>query len=207
MQFKDIITDPAEFRQLMGEPPPPCVAKTIVRLDRHCRDFIARSPFLLIASSNVRGQMDISPKGDPPGFVRVLDELTLAIPDRPGNRRADTYTNVLENPGVGLIFLVPGKSETLRISGRATIVRDGELRESMAVRGKTPHFALVVEVEEAFFHCSKCIIRSRLWNPQEWPALEGLPNLAQTMVDGGQLPMPVEELEVIIRQDEKDRLY
>jgi PPOX class probable FMN-dependent enzyme len=207
MEFKDIITGPAQFRQLMGEPPPPCVAKTIARLDRHCRAFIARSPFLLIASSNARGQMDISPKGDPPGFVRVLDDLTLAIPDRPGNRRADTFTNVLENPRVGLLFFVPGKSETLRVSGRAKIVRDRELRESMAVRDKTPDFALAVEVQEAFFHCSKCIIRSSLWNPQEWPAIEGLPNLAQTMVDGGELPMPVEELEVIIRQDESERLY
>jgi hypothetical protein len=207
MQFKDIITDPAQFRQLMGEPPPPCVAKTIARLDRHCRAFIAKSPFLLIASSNARGQMDISPKGDPPGFVRVLDDLMLAIPDRPGNRRADTYTNVLENPRVGIIFLVPGKSETLRVSGRATIVRDRDLRESLAVYGKTPDFALAVEVQEAFFHCSKCIIRSSLWKPQEWPALEGLPSLAQTMVDGGELPMPAEELDVIIRQDEKERLY
>ncbi len=207
MEFKDIITGPAQFRQLMGEPPPPCVAKTIARLDRHCRAFIARSPFLLIASSNARGQMDISPKGDPPRFVRVLDDLTLAIPDRPGNRRADTFTNVLENPRVGLLFFVPGKSETLRVSGRAKIVRDRELRESMAVRDKTPDFALAVEVQEAFFHCSKCIIRSSLWNPQEWPAIEGLPNLAQTMVDGGELPMPVEELEVIIRQDESERLY
>jgi PPOX class probable FMN-dependent enzyme len=207
MQFKDIITDPAQFRELMGEPPPACVAKTIALLDRHCRTFIASSPFVLIASSNARGQMDISPKGDPSGFVRVLDESTLAIPDRPGNRRADTFTNVLENPRVGLIFFVPGKSETLRISGRAKIVRDRDLRESMAVRDKAPDFALVVEVQEAFFHCSKCIIRSDLWNPQGWPALEGLPNLAQTMVDGGKLPMPVEELEEIIKQDESERLY
>ena len=119
MQFKDVVTDPAEFRELMGTPPPPCVAKTLLRLDRHCRAFIARSPFVLIASANARGQMDISPKGDAPGFVRVLDDRTVTVPDRPGNRRADTFTNVLENPKVGLIFLVPGKSETLRVSGSA----------------------------------------------------------------------------------------
>ncbi len=151
--------------------------------------------------------MDISPKGDAPGFVRVLDDKTLAVPDRPGNRRADTFTNVLENPRVGLIFFVPGKSETLRVSGSAKIVRDADLRESMAARGKTPDFALAVEVEEAFFHCSKCIVRSSLWIPQAWPALDGLPSLAQTMVDAAALPMPVEALEEIIKQDESERLY
>jgi PPOX class probable FMN-dependent enzyme len=207
MHFKDVITDPAQFREQMGEPPPACVAKTIATLDGHCRAFIARSPFLLIASSNAQGQMDISPKGDAPGFVRVLDDKTLAVPDRPGNRRADTFTNVLENPKVGLIFLVPGKSETLRVSGSAKIVRDADLRGSMAARGKTPDFALAVDVEEAFFHCSKCIIRSSLWIPEAWPALDGLPSLAQTMVDAAALPMPVEALESIIKQDEAERLY
>ena len=207
MQFKDVIRDAGQFRDLMGEPPPPCVAKTISTLDRHCRSVIARSPFVLIASANSRGRMDVSPKGDAPGFVRVLDDRTLAVPDRPGNRRADTFTNVLENPRVGLIFLVPGKSETLRVSGGATIVRDADLRASMAVRGKTPDFALAVDVEEVFFHCSKCIVRSSLWMPQAWPSLDGLPSLAQTMVDAAALPMPVEVLEEIIKQDESERLY
>src|SRR3954469_2074899 len=138
MLFKDVITDPAQFRNLMGEPPPPCVAKTIRRLDADCKAFIAKSPFVLIASSNARGEMDISPKGDAPGFVQVLDDDTLAIPDRPGNRRADTFTNVLQNPKIGLIFLIPGKTETLRVSGTAVIVRDVDVRESMAVRGKVP---------------------------------------------------------------------
>jgi PPOX class probable FMN-dependent enzyme len=191
----------------MGEPPPPCVAKTIAVLDQHCRAFIARSPFVLIASSDALGKMDISPKGDAPGFVRVLDDWTLAIPDRPGNRRADTFTNVLQNPKVGLIFLVPGKNETLRVSGSAKIVRDTDVRESMVARGKTPDFALAVEVEEAFFHCSKCMIRSSLWRAEAWPSLDGLPNLAQTMVDAAALPMPVEALEEIIKQDELERLY
>ena len=207
MQFTDVITDPAQFRALMGEPPPPCVAKTLATLDRHCRAFIARSPFVLIASSNARGHVDVSPKGDAAGFVQVLDDATLAIPDRPGNRRADTFTNVLENPKVGLIFLVPGKSETLRVSGTARIVRDTNLRESMAARGKRPDFVLAVEVDEAFFHCSKCIIRSSLWMPQAWPSLDGLPSLAQTMVDAGALPMPVDALAEIIKQDESERLY
>ena len=207
MHFKDVITDPAQLREVMGNPPPACVAKTIAVLDRHCRAFIGTSPFVLIASSNARGQMDISPKGDAPGFVRVLDDWTLAIPDRPGNRQADTFTNVLENPKVGLIFLVPGKTETLRVSGSAKIVRDADLLESMTARGKTPDFALAVAVEEAFFHCAKCVIRSSLWTPQAWPALDGLPNLAQTMVDAAALPMSVEALEEIIKKDESERLY
>jgi PPOX class probable FMN-dependent enzyme len=207
MHFREVITDAAQFRELMGEPPPPCVAKTIASLDRHCRTFIGRSPFVLIASANARGRMDISPKGDAPGFVRILDDKTLAVPDRPGNRRADTFTNILENPTVGLIFLIPGKTETLRVSGTAKIVRDSDLRESMSAHGKAPDFALVVETEEAFFHCSKCIMRSHLWKPAEWPALEGLPSLAQTMVDAGALTIPVEALEQIIKRDEVDRLY
>src|SRR5437764_1281102 len=119
----------------MWEPPPPCVAKTIAVLDQHCRARIARSSFVLIASSDALGKMDISPKGDAPGFVSVLDDRTLAVPDRPGNRRADTFTNVLENPKIGLIFLVPGKSETLRVSGRAQIIRDADVREPMQARG------------------------------------------------------------------------
>src|SRR5205807_6518534 len=159
MLFKDVITDPAQFRDLIGEPPPPCVAKTITRLDGHCKAFIARSPFVLIASSNARGEMDISPKGDAPGFVRVLDDNTLAIPDRPGNRRADTFTNVLQNSKIGLIFLIPGKAETLRINGRAKITRDANLRKQMAVQGKMPELVLLVRVEEGFVHCGKCILR------------------------------------------------
>ena len=207
MEFNDVVTDATRFREVMGEPPPPCVAKTMAIADRHCRAFIARSPFVLIASANARGLMDISPKGDAPGFVRVLDDKTLAIPDRPGNRRADTFTNVLENPQVGLIFFVPGKSETLRFSGRARIVRDADLRESMAAHGKTPDFVLAVQIEEAFFHCSKCVIRSSLWKPEAWPPLDGLPSLAQTMVDAAALPMPVEALDEIIKRDESERLY
>ena len=207
MRFSDVVTDPVQLRDFIGEPPPPCVAKTITRLDIHCKSFIARSPFVLIGSSNARGEMDISPKGDAPGFVRVLDDHTLAIPDRPGNRRADTFTNVLQNSKIGLLFLIPGKTETLRISGTAAIVRDVDLRESMAARGKVPDFALGLHVEEAFFHCSKCIIRSSLWTPETWPALDGLPNLARTMIDAAALPMPIEALEEIIRQDEVERLY
>ena len=191
-----------ETSRQCGHGCPYCVAKTIAIMDRHCGAFIARSPFVLIASASARGQMDISPKGDAPGFVRVLDDNSLAIPDRPGNRRADTFTNVLENPKVGLIFFVPGKSETLRISGSSKIVRDADLRESMAARGKTPDFALVLEVEEAFFHCRNALSVRTCGHHRPGRRSMGLPSLAQTMVDAAALPMPVEALQEIITQDE-----
>src|SRR5438477_9213632 len=125
MRFDDVIRSEAELRELMGEPiAPPVVEKTLSSLDRHCLAFISRAPFVLIASSDREGRMDISPKGDAPGFVRVLDSTTLAIPDRPGNQRFDTFKNLFESPRIGLIFLIPGKRETLRISGKAEVVRD-----------------------------------------------------------------------------------
>src|SRR4051812_45505578 len=154
--FSDPVTTEAQLREVVGAPVPRAVNKEIARLDAHCRTIIARSPFVLIASCDGEGRMDVSPKGDPPGFVKVVDDSTLAIPDRPGNRRADTFSNVLRNPGVGLLFLIPGMVETLRVNGRASIVRDLALREQMAVGGKVPALALIVTVEQAFIHCGKC---------------------------------------------------
>jgi PPOX class probable FMN-dependent enzyme len=151
--------------------------------------------------------MDVSPKGDPAGFVQVLDEQSLAIPDRPGNRRADTFKNILQNNRVGLFFLIPGKQETLRVSGRAMIVRDLSLREQMAVGGKIPDFAIVVTVDQAFFHCPKCIIRSHFWSPETWPDKTGLPSLAEAVVAAGKLDVPVEHVQEMIDHDVKTRLY
>ena len=208
MEFKDLVESEAQLRALMGDPvAPPVVEKTLTSLDRHCRAFVGRSPFVLIASSDSDGRMDVSPKGDAPGFVQILDENTLAIPDRPGNQRFDTFRNLFQSPRVGLIFLIPGKRETLRIGGNAQVVRDQELLESMAAKNKIPSLAIVVHVDEAFFHCSKCMIRSRLWQPDHWPSLEGLPTLAETMKDAASVPGPVEALEGVIREDEEKRLY
>ena len=206
--FEATITTQAQLRELMGEPVHPVVvAKTLSALDIHCRTFIGRSPFVLIASADGAGRMDISPKGDPAGFVRVLDDHTLAIPDRPGNQRFDTLRNLIDNPRVGLIFLIPGKRETLRVSGTARIVTDPALRETMAIKGKSPALALVVEVEEAFFHCAKCMVRSALWEAQKWPSLDGLPTLAQAMRDVPAIDLPVEALEQAIDYDLTERLY
>lgn len=208
MKFNDVVRSEPELRALMGGPvAPPVVEKTLSALDRHCLTFIKRSPFVLIASSNAAGRMDISPKGDAPGFVKVLDEHTLAIPDRPGNQRFDTFRNLFESPRVGLIFLIPGKRETLRISGKAEVVRDCELLATLAANGKVPALAIAVHVNEAFFHCAKCIIRSHLWQPEQWPPLDGLPTLAQAMKDAASIPAPVEVVEGIIREDEEKRLY
>ena len=208
MKFNDIVRSEAELRELMGEPiSPPVVEKALSSLDRHCLAFISRAPFVLVASSDSKGQMDISPKGDAPGFIKVLDSTTIAIPDRPGNQRFDTFKNIFESPQVGLIFLIPGKRETLRISGRAEVVRDTPLLESMAANGKVPTLAIAIHVEDAFFHCAKSIIRSRLWLPAHWPFLEGLPTLAETMKDAASIPAPLEAVEAIIKDDEEKRLY
>jgi PPOX class probable FMN-dependent enzyme len=208
VKFNDVVRSEADLRVLMGGPIAPAVVqKTLSSLDRHCLTFIKRSPFVLIASSNAEGRMDVSPRGDGPGFVEVLDEQTLAIPDRPGNQRFDTFRNLFESPRVGLIFLIPGKRETLRISGRAEVVRDAELLATLAANGKVPKLAIAVHVDEAFFHCAKCVVRSHLWQPEQWPPLEGLPTLAQTMKDAASIPAPLEFVEGFIREDEEKRLY
>src|SRR5262245_51334095 len=128
--------------------------KVIDHIDDICRRFITACPFVIVASRGADGRMDLSPKGDPPGFVAILDDKTLAIPDRPGNHRLDTFENLLANPEMGLFFLIPGKGDTLRVSGKGNIVRDGSLQDHLAINGKVPHLVLVVSVEEAFMHCS-----------------------------------------------------
>ncbi len=206
-RFNDIINTREQLRSILREPSERVARKTLRSLDKHCGVFIGRSPFLLLASADVEGNVDVSPKGDPPGFVKVLDRQTLVIPDRPGNYRADSMENILQNPKVGLIFLIPGKTETLRVSGTAQIVRDAGLRKSMAINNRSPELAIVVTVKEAFFHCSKCVIRSKLWEQEHWPSLDGLPRLAETMVDAGQLELTEQEMHEIVMNDERQRLY
>ena len=208
LDFREVISSVEGLEAVLGRPGPRVLAKVTNTIDGLSRDFIARSPFVLVASSDGEGNFDVSPKGDPPGFVRVLDNgRALAIPERPGNRRADTFRNVLRNPRVGLIFLVPGKSETLRVSGTASIVRDIELREEMALGGKVPELALVVAVHEAFVHCTKCVVRSHLWAPEHWPSLDGVPSLAEVMVTHGRLADTVAEMQAVIDNDASTRLY
>jgi PPOX class probable FMN-dependent enzyme len=181
--FKHVVTSEDELRALLGAPSERAVKKDVARLDAHCRAFIAGSPFLLLATANARGQCDVSPKGDAPGFVRVLDERHLVVPDRPGNKRLDGMRNILQNPHVGMVFLVPGREETLRVNGRAWIVRDAEQLAPLAARGKEPLLALGVEVEECYFHCPKAFRRSELWDPARWPARDALPTMACVLYD------------------------
>lgn len=206
-RFAETVTSEAELRALIGYPSEVVVRGRLAALDGHCRAYIAKSPFVVVASADDAGAMDVSPKGDPPGFVRVLDDSTLAIPERPGNRRADTFSNLLRNPHVALIFLIPGKRETLRVSGTAVIVRDRWLCDAMAVAGKSPTCALVVTIREVSIHCAKCIVRSKLWEPSQWPDLDGVPSLARATVDQARLEMTTAEVQAIIDKDERERLY
>ena len=182
-RFEQLVTTEAELRAILGTPGPRALQKQQAALDSHCRAFIALSPFVLVATSGEKGRCDVSPKGDAPGFVQVLDERRLVIPDRPGNRRLDGMRNLLANPRVGLIFLVPGRQETLRINGRACITRDPALLELCVAQGKTPAVAIGVEVEECFMHCAKAFLRSRLWAGDTWPAPDALASLGCVLFD------------------------
>jgi PPOX class probable FMN-dependent enzyme len=204
---EQVVTTADEVGAILGEQFESQVNKVIDHLDDHCRAWIERSPFVVISSASATGAMDVSPKGDPPGFVRVLDAKTLAVPDRPGNHRADTFRNVLENPNVGLMFIVPKRREVVRVSGTAIVVNDPSLLESMAVGDKVPSLALLVHVQEAMFHCGKSMIRSHMWEPDLWGPIDGLPTYGQALADHGALERPVEELERMVDHNEKYRLY
>ncbi len=181
--FNNIITGEQELRDLLGLPAPRSVLKERPALDAHCRAYIAASPFLVMATSGSDGTCDVSPKGDAPGFVAVLDDRHIVIPDRPGNKRFDGMKNLLANPHIGLIFFVPGREETLRINGRAWITRDLDLLARCVAHDKTPQLAIGVEVEQCFLHCPKAFIRSKLWKHAEWPAPDALSSMAQVLHD------------------------
>ena len=204
---EDVVTTASEILAALGEPMESQVGKVIDHIDEHCRAWIERSPFVVISSASATGAMDVSPKGDPPGFVRVLDPKTLAVPDRPGNHRGDTFLNVLENPHVGLMFVVPQRREVVRVSGTALVVKDRALLESMAVTGRVPSLALVVRVTEAMFHCGKSMIRSHMWEPDLWAAVDGLPTYGRALVDHGLLACSVQDMEQRTEFNEGQRLY
>ena len=206
-EYSEIVTSVEEIRATIAEPTQASVDKVIDRLDDYCWAIIAKSPFIMIASANPDGQPDISPKGDPLGFVRVLDEKHLAIPERPGNRRLDTFINLLDNPNVAIIFMIPGKGETLRVKGEARIVRDEALRETMAVKERIPEFAVVVHVEQAMMHCPKSIVRSKLWEPDAWPDHSDTPSIAETSVAHANLDMTPEEYRASMVAAGRAKLY
>jgi uncharacterized protein len=178
----DTLTKP-DLRALFGAPSELAVKKELHRLDPHARAFIALSPFVVVASADAAGRCDATPRGDAPGFVEVLDDGRLLIPDRRGNNRIDTFQNIAENPHVGLIFMVPGINETLRVNGAASITTEPALLEPLAVQGKTPKAALLVTPEEVYFHCGKALIRSDLWNAEKKVPRSAFPSLGKIIAD------------------------
>lgn len=183
--FQHTVSTEQELRELLGHPSRLVQNKVIDRLDGHCRTFISSSPLLFMSTADASGQCEVSPRGDQPGFVQVLDDSHLLIPDRPGNRRMDSLRNILSNTHIGLVFLIPGLDETLRVNGRACIVRDPALLETLAVRGRVPTVAIGVRVEECYVHCAKAFRRSQAWHPASWP--ESVPDAAQMLADHARL--------------------
>ncbi|MCD8510957.1 MAG: pyridoxamine 5'-phosphate oxidase family protein [Bacillus sp. (in: Bacteria)] len=181
--FQSIIQSEIELRELLGNPSDLAKNKVINTLDEECINFLAHSPFLALSTANKNGQCDVSPRGDAPGFVHVVDHQTLLIPERPGNKRADSMMNILENPHVGLQFFIPGLEETLRINGKAQLIRDQEWLEKMAVGDKVPSIAIAVTLEECFIHCAKALRRSKLWSPTTWLDKACLPSPAKMLKD------------------------
>jgi PPOX class probable FMN-dependent enzyme len=202
-----LIEDEAGLRALIGEPGERARRKQLPAIDKYAREFIARSPMAMLATTGGNGSSDVSPRGDGPGFVIVLNDRQIAIPERPGNRRADSYTNILQNGGVGLLFLIPGMEETLRVNGRAQLVQDAPWFSDMMVQGKRPLLAIVVDVEEVYFHCAKAFRRSRLWDAETWPDRSMLPTLGQILKDQVNLKKSVAELDCDLEEAYAKTMY
>jgi len=200
------VSSEAELRDLLGEPAARSVTKERPQLHQRDREWLAASPICLIATADAGGRCDVSPKGDPPGFTYIIDDRTIAIPDRPGNRRADGFRNVLANPYAGTIHLVPGRSETLRINGRARLLRDAPFFDEMIVKGNRPRLALVIDIETIFFHCAKAFMRSKLWRPETWHP-DVLPPHATIVKDVQDTPETLAELQRHYGPSYEDLLY
>jgi uncharacterized protein len=208
LSWKDTVSTEDELRAIMGKPSELVRKKVITYLDHHCLDFISRSPFLVIATTDDSGNCDVSPRGDMPDFVLVLDEKHLVIPERPGNKRIDTLRNILANQKAGLLFLIPGLGETLRVNGKAYLVKDEVHLERMAVQGKKPMIGIGIEVEECFIHCAKAMKRSGLWEPETWSEKETLPNAAKVLLDHTKMTdMTEKALNKALQEDYEKELY
>lgn len=205
LRAQRLMTEEALY-EVNGTPAEVIVNKHTSYLTPLLEEYISRSPFFLIATSDAAGNCDVSPKGDPLGVVRVLDERTLLIPDRPGNRRVDGHRNILQNPHIGLIFIIPNVDETLRINGRAFITADPELLGTMAVNNRAPRLGIVVEIDEVYMHCARAFLRAGMWQPETWPDPDTIPTLAAIMCEQKDLPPPDESGGK--RQEEyRSRLY
>lgn len=202
-----VIEDAAALRAVTGEPNPRVKAKVIDRIDAEAARFVAAAPFAALATRRADGGVDVTPRGDPPGFARVLDPHTLALPERPGNRRADALLNLLDDPRLGLLFVIPGVEHTLRVSGEARVVRDAALAEGMAVKGRAPELVILVRVARVLSHCAKAFIRSGLWKPETWGEAPDVPSLAEFMVAHTAMGLDLAEMDGIISRDARERLY
>ncbi|WP_089174387.1 pyridoxamine 5'-phosphate oxidase family protein [Bosea sp. AS-1] len=200
------IEDQASLRSHIGPVSPVVQHKVLNRLDQFCRDFIALSPFLVLATSDGKGGADASPRGDMPGFVRVLDDRTLLIPDRRGNNRADSFGNVISSSGVGIVFMVPGISETLRVNGMARVTRDAELLAPSTVQQRPPLTGFIVAVDEAYFHCGKALIRSKLWDPACQVPRQSFPTLGRIVAEQTKL-VEADAADRNLEEAYRDRLY
>jgi len=203
-QFEEVITTHQRLRELSKQPSQRASSKIIDHIDDICRRFIAASPFVVVSSRGADGTMDLSPKGDPPGFVAVLNDKLLAIPDRLGNNRLDTFENLITHPEVGLLFMIPGHGDTLRMSGKGKIVRDTAFQSQLAVNGKSPNLVLIVEVEKAHMHCPKSMIRSSLWRPEGWPDRSAVPSLAEDIVAHAKSSETAVQVQAVIDERAKD---
>ncbi|HEY1798272.1 MAG TPA: pyridoxamine 5'-phosphate oxidase family protein [Stellaceae bacterium] len=202
-----IVEDIRELREIYGEPSERVIKKQLPRLEQHSRAFIAMSPFIVMATCDAEGRCDASPKGDAPGFVTVVDDDTLLIPDRLGNNRVDSIGNILQHPQVGLIFIVPGLRETLRVNGRAQITIDPTLLGQAAVNGKLPRSGILVTVDEVYFHCGKALIRSDLWNPEKHVGRKDFPSLGVVIADQIGQKVEPKEAERMTEENYRTRLY
>lgn len=207
------VTSEDELRGNYGEPMDIALMKQLGKLDEHCKNFISRSPFLCIGTSAADGKADVSPRGDPPGFVQVIDDNTIFIPDRPGNNRLDTMSNIVANPNVGLLFLIPGFEDALRVNGKATLVKDKKILERCAVNRKVPAMGIMVEINEAYLHCAKAVRRSKLWNAESQQDRKEMPTLAQMILEQVATPEKqptkedIEEGDEFIEDNYKTGLY
>ncbi|HEY0828906.1 MAG TPA: pyridoxamine 5'-phosphate oxidase family protein [Bacilli bacterium] len=208
MNMDELISSEDELRSIVGYPSDLVIRKVIPFLDQHCREFIAQSPFLVMSTADKSGLCDVSPRGDDSGFVLVLDDLHIIIPERPGNRRIDSMRNIISNPQIGLIFLIPGMEETLRINGQACVTKDPALLGQMQVSGKIPTLGIGVKVQECYIHCAKAFKRSQLWNPLSWPKEKSLPNAAQILADHANITgYTKKEIQELLDESYTKRLY
>ena len=201
------ITSQEQLRTIYREPGSPALKKQHATIGEHDRAFLAHSPFVVVATSAADGSCDVSPKGGPPGFVTVLDEHTIAIPDLSGNNRLDSMSNVLENAGIGLLFFVPGLCDTLRVNGRARLSTDPAVLDAATVAGARPKVAFVVDVEEVFLHCQKALRRASIWDPAAWPSLDDLPSAGTMYRDQMGLDMPGEAIDAVLEESYQKTLW